>query len=203
MLMLHCIIIIKFFLHVRDLGHILCSNSCLVFAFFGKYRALFAVRRKSSTHILYVVHSVCSIHKRWLNDNNNKWDITFMVCPLDQLEKGLPAPHVVPPQSCSGVTLGSQTFENPTAAPCSPCGRNPLPWRLLKVGFSTLWNTALQIVTYTRSAFTGNLSLFVSSFVAFILTFIVPQTCLWCLRSCSYKGFFSSTLKAPCSVLCL
>ena len=61
--------------------------------------------------------------------------------------------------------------------------------------FSTLWNTALPIVMYTRSAFTGNLSQFVSSLVVFILTFIVPQTCLWCLWSCSYKAFSLVLLK--------
>lgn len=74
-------------------------------------------------------------------------------------------------------------------------GGIPLHLWLLRVGFSTLWNTALPIVTYTRSAFTGNLSQFVSSLVVFILTFIVPQTCLWCLWSCSYKGFSLVLLK--------
>lgn len=69
--------------------------------------------------------------------------------------------------------------------PCSPCRRDPLHCWLLRVGFSPLWNTAPQIITYTHSALTGKLSQFVNSSVAFILTFIVPQTCLWCLWSCS------------------
>lgn len=107
---------------------------------------------------------------------------------LNQLEKGLPAPPTVPSESRSDASQGqSGIWDLPVGknTPCSPCRRDPLRWWLLRVGFSPLWNTAPQIVTYTRSAFTGKLSQFVNSSVAFLLTFIVPQTCLWCLWSCS------------------
>lgn len=126
------------------------------------------------------------------------WIRHKQACTLDQLEKGLPAP----PRSRLGAILcfwGQSRVSDlwggrgePAGAPCSLCRRDPLH---RAVGFSTLWNKALQIVMYSRSAFTGNLSQFVSSLVAFILTFIVPQTCLWCLLSCSYKGFSLVLLK--------
>lgn len=110
---------------------------------------------------------------------------------LNQLEKGLPAPPTVPSESRSDASEGQSRIsdlpvgKNAPCSPCSPCRRDPLRWWLLRVGFSPLWNTAPQIVTYTRSAFTGKLSQFVNSSVAFLFTFIVPQTCLWCLWSCS------------------
>lgn len=103
--------------------------------------------------------------------------------------------RAAPPFLRSVEALKPVRREKHAGAPCCLGRRNPLHLWLLRVGFSTLWNTALPIVMYTRSAFTGNRSQFVSSLVVFILTFIVPQTCLWCLWSCSYKGFSLVLLK--------